>query len=107
MVKDRFCYENINFGKVIVRMTEDRSYHGIVVKTVDASKFIHIYSFRMNHLLRLCSSDVHLASDVLDVFCVQGRQRIESLRMATNENDLDKALFDAVQCNMIIKLCIV
>uniref|UniRef100_A0A7S0M4R5 Uncharacterized protein n=1 Tax=Cryptomonas curvata TaxID=233186 RepID=A0A7S0M4R5_9CRYP len=37
-----------------------------------------------------------LVSDVLDTFCVQGRQRIESLHAAIESHNLPDAIFDAM-----------
>ena len=60
--------------------------------------FSHVCTFRMEHLVEICSGDLQLVSDVLDVFCVQGRQRLESLHECEKNVNLETAEFDAVRC---------
>jgi hypothetical protein len=50
----------------------------------------------IERLLDICGEDVMLVSDVLDTFCVQGRDRVESLETASHNYDIRQAIFDAV-----------
>ena len=50
----------------------------------------------IERLLDICGEDIMLVSDVLDTFCVQGRDRVESLESAAREYDIRQAIFDAV-----------
>ena len=65
-------------------------------RVFDVKLFCHLSSIQMEHLVELCSDDINLVSDVLDTFCVQGRQRLESLRLAADRDDFMIAEFDAV-----------
>jgi hypothetical protein len=75
---------------------EDVRDSGLKDCVFDVRVFSHLSSFQMEHLVDLCSEDLNLVSDVLDTFCVQGRQRLESLKLAADRNDLSIVEFDAV-----------
>ena len=51
----------------------------------------------VERLLDLCGEDVMLVSDVLDTFCVQGRDRVESLEISSQNFDFRQAVFDSVR----------
>ena len=68
--------------------------------------FIPISSFDLGHLIRLCSGDIFLVSDVLDTFCVEGSQRIESLRKAADREDMDAVVCEAVRSAAHFHFCI-
>ena len=51
----------------------------------------------VERLLDICGDDIMLVSDVLDTFCVQGRDRVESLEDATRNCDIRQAIFDSVR----------
>ncbi len=54
----------------------------------------------VERLLDICGEDIMLISDVLDTFCVQGRDRVESLETASQEYDIRQAVFDAVRVRL-------
>ena len=78
-------------------MREDIQNSGIEEHPFNIEIFIPISSFDLGHLLRLCSGDIFLVSDVLDTFCVEGSQRIESLRKAADREDMDAVVCEAVR----------
>ena len=70
--------------------------NSMVIKKSNYEVIIAVTSFGMDQLAKLCSDEPMLVSDVLDTFCVQGRQRIESLDAAIQSQNLPDAIFDAV-----------
>ena len=50
----------------------------------------------VDRLLDICGEDLLLVSDVLDTFCVQGRDRVDSLETASQTFDVRQAIFDSV-----------
>jgi hypothetical protein len=64
--------------------------------------YLSFSSFRMEHLVDVCCDDVTLVADVLNIFCVQGRCRLESLERAIEFEDLSSAVFDAVRFSACI-----
>jgi hypothetical protein len=55
----------------------------------------------IERLLDICGEDIMLISDVLDTFCVQGRDRVESLETACQQYDIRQAIFDGVSLKEI------
>ncbi len=68
------------------------------IKDTEAFKYMSssYSSFQMDQLVDLCSDEPMLVSDVLDSFCVQGRQRLESLIVSVEQKNLTSTIFDAV-----------
>mmetsp|Transcript_85268 Transcript_85268/g.227407 ORF Transcript_85268/g.227407 Transcript_85268/m.227407 type:complete len:169 (-) Transcript_85268:58-564(-) len=50
----------------------------------------------IDRLADLCGDDLTLVSDVLDSFCVQGKERLISLECSVRKSDLRQAYFDAM-----------
>ncbi len=73
----------------------------MAIKKSDYGAFKSVSSFDMDQLAKLCSDEPLLVSDVLDTFCVEGRQRIESLDTAIERQNLPDAIFDAVSSCLI------
>ena len=59
--------------------------------------FIPVSAFQMEHLVEICCEDLDLVSDVLDTFCVQGRQRLEAMERVMEHDDLGDIVFEAVR----------
>ena len=78
--------------------------NSMTIKKFDSEASISsISSFRMDRLVEMCSDDLILVSDVLDTFCVQGRQRIESLNAAAERENVSGVVFDAVSRYLMTK----
>ncbi len=60
-------------------------------------------SFQMEHLVDMCCDDINLVIDVLDTFCVQGRERLDSLEIAIEQENISTAVNDAV-CSLLSSL---
>jgi hypothetical protein len=58
----------------------------------------------VDRLLDICGDDLMLVSDVLDTFCVQGRDRAESLESASRNHDIRQAVFDSVSQSYLMGL---
>jgi hypothetical protein len=65
--------------------------------TFNLGIYITFSSFRMEHLVDVCCDDITLVTDVLDTFCMQGRNQLDSLDSAIEQDDLSGAIFDAVR----------
>ncbi len=57
---------------------------------------IQASSFQIEQLIDMCCADLSLASDVLDTFCVQGRERLDSLDRRIEQGDFYIAVVDSV-----------
>jgi hypothetical protein len=67
------------------------------MKNVEIFQSMSSYSsFSIDQLIELCSDEPMLVSDVLDSFCVQGRQRVDSLKFSVEHQNLSSMIFDAV-----------
>ena len=64
--------------------------------TFNVGIYLSFSSFEMEHLVDMCCDDLNLVVDVLDTFCIQGRQRLDSLENAVEQEDISTAVFDAM-----------
>jgi HPt (histidine-containing phosphotransfer) domain-containing protein len=64
--------------------------------TFNVGIYLSFSSFEMEHLVDMCCDDLSLVVDVLDTFCIQGRQRLDSLEHAIEQEDISTAVFDAM-----------
>ena len=58
---------------------------------------IRISAFQMEHLVEMCCEDLDLVSDVLGIFCVQGRRRLETMERVMEHDVLGDIVFEAVR----------
>jgi hypothetical protein len=58
---------------------------------------ITMISFDFEKMLEMCSNDFELLKDILDIFCFQGRQRIETLENHIEQYILTNVIVDAVR----------
>ena len=49
------------------------------------------------HLVEMCCEDLDLVSDVLGIFCVQGRRRLETMERVMEHDVLGDIVFEAVR----------
>jgi hypothetical protein len=67
------------------------------IRIFNVGIFIPVSSFQMEHLVEMCCEDLDLVSDVLDTFCVQGRQRLEKMESLIDQEDLKDIVFEVVR----------
>ncbi len=65
--------------------------------TFNVGIFIEVSSFRIEQLIDMCCDDLSLVSDVLDTFCVQGRERLDSLDTRLEQEEFYIAVVDSVR----------
>ncbi len=65
--------------------------------TFNVGIFIQASSFQIEQLIDICCDDLALVSDVLDTFCVQGRERLDSLDNRIEQADFYSAVVDSVR----------
>ncbi len=65
--------------------------------TFNVGIYLAISSFQMEHLVDMCCDDIKLVMDILDTFCVQGRERLDSLEISAKKGNLPNAVNDAVR----------
>lgn len=71
----------------------------------DFKSFVPIATaFQMEHLLEMCCGDLDLVSNVLETFCVQGRQRLEKMESILEKEDLGEIVFEAVRYFTLSKI---
>ena len=64
--------------------------------TFNVGIYHSVSSFQMEHLVDMCCDDISLVIDVLDTFCVQGRERLDSLEIAIEQENVSNTVNDAV-----------
>ena len=84
-----------------MKNTKTLGFDGSDFERLDTSTFnVGIYfsfsSFHLENLVNFCCDDLKLVVDLLGTFCIQGRQRLDSLENAVETEDLSTAIFDAM-----------
>ena len=85
------CVE-VDAGRRPFQQSDEFDFENLKIETLNISES----AIDIERLLDICGEDIMLISDVLDTFCVQGRDRVDSLENASQDYDIRQAIFDAV-----------
>jgi hypothetical protein len=65
--------------------------------TFNVGIYHSVSSFQMEHLVEMGCGEIYLVIDVLDTFCVQGREHLDSLEIAMEQENIPCAVNVAVR----------